>query len=138
MESDGAGAAGGMGFAFLSYLGASLESGIGLVLDAVKLEESLQDADYVITGEGRLDNQTVMGKAPIGVAKMAKKYNATVIALAGSVTDQAFMCNAEGIDAYFSILTQIVTLEEAMNTKTARDNMVCTVEQIFRLIKSVK
>ena len=71
-NTPGAGAAGGLGFAFLSFLNGKLESGIELILDAVKLEEELKDADYVITGEGRLDHQTAMGKAPIGVAKLAK------------------------------------------------------------------
>lgn len=138
MESQGAGAAGGMGFAFLSYLNAELESGINLVLDAINLEECLKDADYVITGEGRLDHQTVMGKAPIGVAKLAKNYNTTVIALAGSVTDQAYKCNMEGIDAFFPILTQVISLEEAMKSETAKENMARTTEQIFRLINAVQ
>jgi len=133
-NTPGAGAAGGLGFAFLSFLNGKLESGIELILDAVKLEEELKDADYVITGEGRLDHQTAMGKAPIGVAKLAKKYGAKVIALAGSISPGAQKCNEEGIDAYFCILNSVVTLQEAMNKDTARENMINTTEQIFRLL----
>ena len=71
----GSGAAGGLGFAFRTFLGGSLEPGVELILRETKLEQKLRDADIVITGEGRLDGQTVMGKAPIGVAALAKKYN---------------------------------------------------------------
>lgn len=134
VEAPGAGAAGGLGFACISYLNAELTPGISLVLDAIKLEKDLKDTDYVITGEGRLDYQTAMGKAPIGVAKLAKKYNAKVIALAGSITKDVTRCNEEGIDACFSILTQVVSLDEAMKKEIARNNMIQTTEQIFRLI----
>lgn len=133
-NTPGAGAAGGLGFAFLSYLKGELESGIELILKAIKLEEEIKDADYVITGEGRLDHQTAMGKAPVGVAKLAKKYGAKVIALAGSISPGAKKCNAEGIDAYFCILNSVVTLEKAMNKETATENMINTTEQIFRLL----
>ncbi|WP_058485107.1 glycerate kinase family protein [Defluviitalea phaphyphila] len=137
-KEPGAGAAGGLGFACISYLNATLEPGISLILDAINLENDLKDADYVITGEGRLDYQTSMGKAPIGVAKLAKKYNCKVIALAGSVTKDAIKCNEEGIDAYFSILTQVVSLKEAMDKEIARSNIIQTTEQIFKLIKTIK
>lgn len=133
-DTPGAGAAGGLGYAFLSYLGATLSPGIQLILDAVNLEEELVDADVVVTGEGRLDFQTAMGKAPIGVAKLAKKYNAKVIAFAGSVTKEATACNKEGIDAFFPILRNVTTLEEAMNSQIARENMTATAEQVFRLL----
>ncbi|MBS4956489.1 MAG: glycerate kinase [Clostridium sp.] len=137
-EASGAGAAGGLGFAFLSYLHGDLQPGIELVIDTVKLEECIKDADYVITGEGCLDKQTAMGKAPVGVAKLAKKYDKTVIALAGSVTDDAVKCNENGIDAYFPILLKVIPLQEAMKKETARKNMVKTTEQIFRLISAVE
>lgn len=137
-ETSGAGAAGGLGFAFLSYLHGDLQPGIELVIDTVKLEECMKDADYVITGEGCLDKQTAMGKAPVGIAKLAKKYDKTVIALAGSVTDDAVKCNENGIDAYFPILSKVIPLHEAMKKETARKNMVKTTEQIFRLIAAVE
>lgn len=130
----GAGAAGGLGFAFISYLNATLTPGIDLILDAIKLEDELKDADVVVTGEGLLDNQTAMGKAPIGVAKLAKKYNAKVLAFAGGVTKDAKACNESGIDAYFPIVRGISTLEEAMVKENAYSNMADTVEQVFRLM----
>ena len=133
-EYPGTGAAGGMGFAFLAYTNAVLESGIKIILEETKLEDYVKDADIVITGEGRLDGQTAFGKAPIGVAKIAKKFDKTVLAFAGAVTKDAVVCNEHGIDAFFPILRRIQTLQEAMTSEIARDNMVTTVEQVFRLI----
>ena len=133
MNTPGAGAAGGLGFAFLAYVGATLTPGIELILDAVGLEDELSGADVVVTGEGRLDFQTAMGKAPVGVAKLAKKYNARVVAFAGSVTKEATACNKEGIDAFFPILRGVCTLADAMDPVNARNNMIATVEQVFRL-----
>lgn len=130
----GTGAAGGLGFAFLAYTNAVLESGIKIILEETKLESYVQDADIVVTGEGRLDGQTVFGKAPIGVANIAKKYDKTVLAFAGAVTPDAVACNEHGIDAFFPILRRIQTLQEAMTPSVARDNMETTVEQVFRLI----
>ncbi len=134
MNKPGTGAAGGLGFAFLSYTNAILESGVKIVLDETRLEDYIKDADIVITGEGRLDAQTVMGKAPIGVAELAKKYNKTVIAFSGCVTDDAVLCNQHGIDAFFPILRSVTTLEDAMDNESAKKNMSATVEQVFRLI----
>ena len=133
-DTPGAGAAGGLGFAFLSYIGATLTPGIELILDAVRLEQELPNADIVVTGEGCLDFQTAMGKAPVGVARLAKKYYAKVIAFAGSVTKEASACNKEGIDAFFPILRSVCTLEEAMDPANARANLTATVEQVFRLL----
>ncbi|MDV9218215.1 glycerate kinase [Clostridioides difficile] len=135
---EGAGAAGGLGFAFLAFLNSKLESGIKIILEEIKLEEELKDADFVITGEGRLDNQTAMGKAPIGVAKLAKKYGVKVIGLAGATTEDAVKCNEEGIDAYFSIVNRAMTIEEAMDKATASENMTATTTQIFNLITSIQ
>lgn len=131
----GTGAAGGLGFAFLAYTNAVLESGIKIILEETKLESYVKDADIVVTGEGRLDGQTVFGKAPIGVAKIAKKYGKMVIAFAGAVTADAIACNEHGIDAFFPILRRIQTLQEAMEPANAKENMVSTVEQVFRLMK---
>lgn len=130
----GAGAAGGLGFAFLSYLHASLSPGVELILDAINLSDALNGADIVVTGEGQLDRQTAMGKAPVGVAKLAKAHGAKVLAFSGSVTKEAVACNQAGIDAFFPILRKIVTLEEAMDPSTARSNMTASVEQVFRLL----
>lgn len=130
----GAGAAGGLGFAFVSFTNAKLESGINIILQETKLEEVICDADVVVTGEGRLDSQTVMGKAPIGVAKLGKKYGKKVIAFSGCVTDDAEICNEHGIDAFFPILRGITTLDEALETERAYKNLSATAYQVFRLI----
>ena len=132
----GTGAAGGMGFAFLSYLNASLMSGIELVMKETDLESHIKDADLVVTGEGRLDGQSYMGKAPVGVAKLAKKYNKPVIAFSGCVTEEAINCNDYGIDAFFPIVRKPCTLEEAMNINNAYKNLKDTAYQVFRLIKT--
>ena len=134
----GTGAAGGMGFAFLTYTNATLESGIQIVLTETKLEELIATTDFVVTGEGRLDGQTALGKAPIGVAALAKKYQKKVLAFAGAVTPDAKECNQHGIDAFFPILRGVVTLKEAMNKKVAHQNMVDTVEQVFRVVEMMK
>lgn len=131
--AEGTGAAGGMGFAFLTFTNAQLESGIDIVLEETKMEESIKEADLIITGEGRLDAQTAMGKAPVGVARLAQKYKKPVVALAGSVTRDAGVCNAHGITAYFPIVRDAVSLEEAMRKSTAMENMADTAEQVFRL-----
>ena len=134
----GTGAAGGMGFAFLTYTNATLESGIQIVLTETKLEEVIKTADFVVTGEGRLDGQTALGKAPIGVADLAKKHQKKVLAFAGAVTPDAKECNQHGIDAFFPILRGIVTLKEAMDKENAHQNMVDTVEQVFRVVEMMK
>lgn len=132
------GAAGGLGFAFLSFTNAVLESGIKIVLEETGLEKYMENADIVITGEGRLDGQTAMGKAPVGAARLAKKHDIPVIAFAGSVTKEAVACNQNGIDAFFPILRGVVTLEEAMKPENAKANMTDTVEQVFRLLKTAE
>ena len=129
----GTGAAGGLGFAFLTFTNAVLESGVKIVLKETKLETYIQKADLVITGEGRLDGQTSMGKAPVGVAILGKKYRKPVIDFAGSVTRDAVDCNCHGIDAFFPILRTVATLEEAMEPENAKRNLADTAEQVFRL-----
>ena len=131
----GAGAAGGMGFAFQTFLDARLESGIDIILREIGFEHYIREADVVITGEGRLDGQTVRGKAPVGVAKLAKKYGKMVLAFSGCVTKDASICNENGIDAYFPILRNVSSLEEALDVEVAKSNMTDTVEQVFRVLK---
>lgn len=141
-ESDknmpGAGAAGGIGFAFFSFLGGKPFSGIDLILGQLRIEDKIKDADLVITGEGRLDAQTVMGKAPIGIARIAKKYAKPVIAFSGCVTPEAVVCNDHGIDAFFPIVKGACTIEQAMAIENAYPNMAATAEQAFRLLKTAK
>ncbi|MCI8387301.1 MAG: glycerate kinase [Clostridiales bacterium] len=131
----GSGAAGGLGFALRSYLGASLESGVELILDAIRLEDDIADSDIVITGEGRLDAQTVMGKAPIGVATLAKQYGKPCIAFSGCVGNGAGSCNSHGIDAFFPIMREVCTLDKALDKQYAYANLRDTAEQVFRVIK---
>ena len=133
LNEPGTGAAGGLGFAFLTFTNAVLESGIKIVLEETKLESYVKGADVVVTGEGRLDFQTAMGKAPVGVAGLAKKFDIPVLAFAGSVTKDATECNKNGIDAFFPILRGISTLEEAMKPENAKQNLKDTAEQAFRL-----
>jgi glycerate kinase len=132
----GAGAAGGLGFAFLSYLHASLTSGIEIVMRITELEDQIQDADIVVTGERRLDAQSCMGKAPVGVAKIAKKYGKPVIAFSGAVAKDAGPCNEYGIDVFFPIVCTPCSLKDAMNSDNAYTNLKNTAEQAFRLIKT--
>ncbi len=134
----GAGAAGGLGFAFLTFFNATLESGVKIVLEETRLSDYVKDADIVLTGEGRLDGQTVMGKAPIGVAQTAKEHGCTVLGFSGSVAKDASACNEKGIDAFFPILRGVSTLEEAMDTEKARQNMADAVEQVFRTIHAIR
>lgn len=135
-NAEGAGAAGGLGFAFLSFLNSELKSGIKLILDETGLDEDVRDADIVVTGEGRLDAQTVMGKAPIGVAALAKKYGKRVIAFSGCVTEDAEICNEYGIDAFFPVVRGVTTLEEALDRDNAYKNLQRTAYQVFRLLFS--
>ena len=132
----GAGAAGGLGFAFSAFLGGKLQSGVSLVLDAIRAEDYVKNADVIITGEGRLDEQSAMGKAPVGVARLAKKHGKPVIAFAGCVSEEATRCNEVGIDAFFPILRGVVSLSEAMDKENAARNLEKTAEQAFRLIKA--
>ncbi|WP_404335393.1 glycerate kinase [Planococcus rifietoensis] len=137
-QIEGAGAAGGLGAAFSSFLHADLQSGIELVMEIIEMEKSMQGADFVITGEGKLDGQTSMGKAPLGVAELAQMHNIPVIALAGGITEETAVLNKLGITSYFSILNQPMTLEEAMDSKVAYNNLRATTNQLFRLIQAVR
>ena len=134
---EGTGAAGGMGFALMAYLGAKLTSGIELVMRETELEEYIKKSDLVVTGEGRLDGQSAMGKAPVGVARLAKKHSKLVIAFSGCVTEDAGLCNENGIDAFFPILRAPVSLSEAMDVENAEKNLSATAEQALRLIKAL-
>ena len=131
----GAGAAGGLGFGLTAYLHAVPEPGISLILRETGLSGLIRNAGLVITGEGCLDAQTAMGKAPAGVAGLAKRFGKPVIAFCGAVRDGAEACHAAGIDAYFPILRQVSTLEEAMQPETAGKSLADTAEQVFRLLR---
>lgn len=134
MNYKGAGAAGGLGFAFLTFLNATLESGSRLVMDVLDMEQAICEADLVVTGEGCIDGQSVMGKGPIQVAGIGKKYNKKVVALAGCIGEDAPLCNEHGIDAYFPILQRAIHIKEAMKPEIVRENLMATVIQIMRIL----
>ncbi|OLP67043.1 Glycerate 2-kinase [Bacillus pumilus] len=113
-EVEGSGAAGGLGASLLGFLHADLQKGIDIVQKAVHFDDIIKDADLIITGEGRIDRQTIYGKTPIGVAKAAKKHNIPVIGIAGSLSKDCTVVHEYGIDALFSIVPGVTTLSEAM------------------------
>ena len=130
-QVSGAGAAGGMGAALLAFFGAHLKPGVEIVMEAVGLEAVILNADLVITGEGRIDSQTVNGKTPIGVARMAKRFGKPVIGIAGCLAHDAAVVHEHGIDAVFSVLSQTCTVDEAfksaaVNVRTASRNIAAT------------
>ena len=131
----GAGAAGGMGFALSAFLGATLKSGFDIIAEEERLERQIRLSSLVITGEGRLDGQTAMGKVPCRVAKLAKQYGVPVIALVGGVTPDARVCHDAGITAVFPIVRGVTTLDDAMKEDNAYRNMADTAEQVARLIR---
>nr|WP_066310740.1 glycerate kinase [Bacillus sp. FJAT-29814] len=130
----GAGAAGGLGAAFAGFLQAELESGVELILGLTRLEEKLNGVNLVITGEGKLDGQTSMGKAPAGIAQMAKKHGIPVIALAGDVSEGKPSLYESGIAAYFTVVGGPVDLNVAMSPEVASGNLRRTAEQLGRVL----
>ncbi|HBU8523806.1 glycerate kinase [Klebsiella aerogenes] len=123
LSLEGGGAAGGMGAALYAFCGANLRPGIEIVTDALGLAELVADADLVITGEGRIDSQTIHGKVPVGVAKVAKRFNVPVIGIAGSLTADVGAVHQHGLDAVFSVLYSVCTLEEALANAAANVRM---------------
>lgn len=129
----GAGAAGGLGGGLLAFLNAKLLPGINIVIETVALEDKLKDADLVVTGEGMIDYQTQYGKTPFGVAKLAKKYNIPVIAIAGGIGRDAEELYSKGFDSIFSIVDKPMLLEEAIEHSGLL--LQKTTERIMRVIK---
>ncbi len=129
----GAGAAGGLGAALLAFLNAELRSGIDIVTEAVGLEKAIIDADLVITGEGRIDSQSIKGKVPVGVAKLAKRYNKPVIGIAGSLSSDVAVVYEHGLDCVFSVLNKVCTLEDALSN--AAENVRLTARNIAATLK---
>ena len=137
--NEGSGAAGGLGFAFMSFSNATIQSGSQFMINYLGIEEIIQDIDIVITGEGKLDKQSFMGKAPIEIAKVAKKYNKKVIFLAGNILDDEFSELNEDdkklIDASFSIQRKFISLNMAMDKKVSKENLENTIVQIFNILE---
>lgn len=130
-HTSGAGAAGGMGFAALAFLKGELKPGIQIVTDIVNLTERIKNADLVITGEGKIDKQTIFGKTPIGVAKVAKQFDIPVIGIAGALGADAYHVHPHGIDAIFTITQRPEPLENAL--KDTRENLLSLSRNIATL-----
>ena len=133
-EAHGAGAAGGLGFALQVFCKAALVPGLPTVAQMIGLEEKIRCAECIITGEGKFDVQSMMGKTPVGIANIAKKYHKPVIALVGAIEEGGFNLDDVGIDAIFSIQQSPCTFDEAMKPQTARDHLSVTAEQIAHLL----
>lgn len=131
-DIEGAGAAGGLGAALLAFLDAKLSKGIDLVLKETQFNKRINDADLVITGEGKIDHQTIYGKTPIGVSRSAQRLNIPVIVIAGSLGEgyqDVYKC---GINSVFSIMQQPCSLSNALNN--GRHYLELTAENIARLL----
>lgn len=133
LELAGGGAAGGMGAALYAFCGAQLRRGIEIVTDALQLDACVADADLVITGEGRIDSQTIHGKVPVGVAKVAKRYHKPVIGIAGSLTADVGIVHEHGLDAVFSVIYTVCTLDDAL--KNAAENVRMTARNVAATLK---
>lgn len=133
LELAGGGAAGGMGAALYAFCGAQLRRGIEIVTDALQLDACVADADLVVTGEGRMDSQTIHGKVPVGVAKVAKRYHKPVIGIAGSLTADVGIVHEHGLDAVFSVIYTICTLDDAL--KNAAENVRMTARNVAATLK---
>ena len=118
----GAGAAGGLGYAFLQYMNADCRSGIDLLLDTIRFDDLLQDADLVITGEGSADRQTLMGKLPFGILQRAKRHHVPVMLIAGRIADEQQLLDA-GFSRVACINPPGLPLEIAMQPATAKENI---------------
>jgi len=129
----GAGAAGGMGTALIAFLNAELRPGIDVVLEETQFKQRIKDANLVVTGEGKMDKQTIYGKTPIGVAKVAKSYDIPVIAICGSLGKDYEAIYHHGIDSVFSIMERPCHIDEAL--KEAEIHIKHTTANIARLLQ---
>lgn len=133
---EGAGAAGGLGAALIGFCNGKLESGIDLVIKYSDLEDKVRKADFVFTGEGSIDFQTKFGKTPIGVAKIAKKYNIPVIAFGGRIGEGIDELYSLGIDSVIGITPGVISLDEALNK--GKDNLEISAENVVRILETRK
>ena len=136
---EGSGAAGGLGYAFMSFCNATIQSGSEFMINYLGLEKIIRDVDVVITGEGKLDKQSYMGKAPIEIARIAKRFNKKVIFLAGNILDDELSELNEDdkklIDASFSIQREFTSLNIAMDRRISKQNIENTIVQIFNILE---
>lgn len=133
---EGSGAAGGLGGGLMAFLSAKLKRGIDIIIKYSKLEEKIKNADLIITGEGSIDGQTMFGKAPYGVAQVAKKYGIPIIALVGSINDDRAALYEHDFDAVFSIIRKLDTLENTL--KLGKNNLEKTSSDIARFYLSIE
>ena len=126
----GAGAAGGLGYAFLQYMNADCRSGIDLLLDTIHFDDLLQDADLVITGEGSADCQTLMGKLPFGILQRAQRYHVPVMLIAGRIADEQLLLDA-GFSRVACINPPDLPLEIALQPATAKENISRMVRRLL-------
>lgn len=129
----GGGAAGGIGAALVGILNGEMKSGFQVVSELINLETLIKDADLVITGEGKMDSQSINGKAPIGVANLANKYNVETIAICGSISSDVEVVYEHNIDAVFSVMTKPQLIDEAIID--AKSNIYLTSRNIARVLK---
>ncbi|HHY23654.1 MAG TPA: glycerate kinase [Clostridiaceae bacterium] len=129
----GSGAAGGLGAALICFFGAEIKSGIDTILDFVEFEKLLNGVDLVITGEGRIDGQSVFGKVPVGIARRCKKYGIKVVVITGSMGDKAQDVYEYGIDSIMTTINKDMSLDEAMSR--SKELLMDAVDRMFRLIK---
>ena len=129
----GAGAAGGSAIPLLLLANAKIELGINVILDVTEMDRQLQDADLVITGEGRIDGQSIFGKVPVGVALRAKQYNLPALAICGGIGAGAENCYDHGIDSIISIVNRPMPLDEAM--EKADELIADAAERAYRMVR---
>lgn len=134
-ELPGAGAAGGFGFGAVAFLGARLRAGIEVVLDMVEFEKQLQGCDLVITGEGRIDGQSLGGKVPVGVSRRAKALGVPVVAVVGVVGDDADAVYDEGITAVFNTNRAALPFERILNR--GEEDYRRALESLLRYTKEI-
>lgn len=127
----GAGAAGGLGAALLA-LGAELRSGVETVLDLIGFDERVRDVDLVITGEGNMDEQSAAGKAPVGVARRAKRYGKPVVAVVGGRADSLDAVCGQGVDLVLPVCRRPMPLDQALDPQEATTNLICAGESVAR------
>ncbi len=132
----GSGAAGGLGFGFLSFLNAQLKSGIEIIIEQLDIKSKIKNADFVITGEGKIDKQSAMGKVLSGIGKICKENDVPCIAMSGNTSDADFNLHEIGVSAFFPILNSPIDLKTAMKKDIALELIMKKTEQIFRLIKA--
>lgn len=135
-EMPGAGAAGGLGAGLVAFAGARLMPGIRIILDTVHFDKVIQGADLIITGEGRIDGQSLRGKVPVGIAEQASRQNIPVIAVVGDVGKDSEQVYERGITAIFSINRVALPLKETRSR--SKSDFAATIRDIMRLLKSQK